>query len=304
MQEDTATREKRWGSELRYTYQITRGLSYGQTPSALGQVNAHGTRPPLDMSPDGGPRNCSVYIAFLEYDNNEYEKERSMRDYFLLPMNWLTVKMTGRQFIHVQPVFWDAVQKTYVTFSVDSVRRVHVYDRKGFRGGWKFLQLSLTEREEILMYNFCVQQLGKELNTSGQLSIFIWPISGEGQTWFCSELVAAALESAGLVDYNVWPEVRQPAAAAPHHIYDYLLKHCRRCPVTLLNGNPVSMVAVHRAAQERGKIELSTSALPTSIVSHATNSQQRMPNDLTSQLAAMPLAPPRVSTLDGLLIKK
>jgi hypothetical protein len=290
-----------WSTNEVYKQAVARGLSYGVAPSTINQVNEHGTRPPLDMSPSGGPRNCRVYVAFLNYQNNEYEQERSMRDYVLLPMNWLTVQLTGRPFIHVQLVFWDALRKTYVTFSVDSAHPVHVLSTKGFRAGWSFVQLDLTEREEIAVYNFCVAQLGKPLNTAGQLWIFLKPVSGRGNSVFCSELVVQALESAGLVDYAVWPEVKEAAGAAPHNLFDYLTKYCRRCPTTLMLANPVHMIAVHREAQTRGKIDLPVGGLPISIVDHVTS-------DLTSQLAAMPLTTPAparsMSSLDSLLIKK
>ena len=294
------TRATRWSDELAYTYPLQRCLCYGRQPSVLQHVNAHGTRAPLDAA---GARTHSVWVGFLDYNNDEYERERSMRDYFFLPMNWLTVKLTGRSFIHCQLYFWDELRKQYYTFSVNDRMPVYVEHKTHFRKGWRFVRLGVTEQQEVLVHNFCVAQLGKELNTAGQHWLLISPVSGGGRTWFCSELATAALEAAGLIDYGAWPGVTCAAGAAMHHLFDYLTKHCITCPTELLAGNPISVAELHKAAVSRGKIAL-TNELPASVVSHATNSTTPLlSNDLAEQLVAMPVLRPQIS-LDHYVVKR
>lgn len=244
------------------------------------------------------PQRCHrVWVAFLRYKNDEYESEKSMRDYILFPMNWLTVQATGWPYIHCQLVIWDEIRKQYVTFSVDNKRPVHVYDKKTFRAGWDFIELGVTEQEELLIYNFLVAQLGKPLNTSGQMLSLVLPSSGRGHTWFCSELVAAALDHAGLIDYKAWPGIKEAAAVAPHHLYIYLTRYCLTCTITKLEGNPVSVASIHRAAVSAGKISLSEDRLPTSVVQHAAPAPPPpalLAIDLSEQLANMPLPAPDV----------
>lgn len=313
MSEDLATKDTRWGTELAYTYDASRCFCYGQKPSPLEKINLHAHRPPLDTTADCKDRSHRVWVAFLLYNNKEYESERSMRDYYIVPMNWLTTVVTGRDFIHVQLVFWDETRKQYYTYSVDAKRPVHVYDKKEFRSGWAFVELRTTEQREMLVRSFLIAQLGKELNTSGQRFVLLKPISGGGKTWFCSELVAAALAHAGLIDYSAWPGIKTPEAAAPHHIYDYLLDHCLTCDVELLPGNPVAIATMHAAAKANGKIDLAPAgALPSSIASHATAAQPPAPakTDLIDVLASMQITRPApatrqtISPLDYLRIVK
>jgi hypothetical protein len=296
-----------WSSLDRYSFQRQRCLCEGRPLSVYARPTSPGMRAPLDTSARA-PRTHSMYLAFLKYQNSEYEPERSFRDYALLPMNWLTVTLTGRDYIHCQPVFQDQGdngEPQYYTFSVDNARPVHVYDSKSFRAGWDFVKISVTEQQELAMYNFCVAQLGLPLNATGQLTILFMSYSGGGRSWFCSELATAMLEAAGLVDYSAWPGVTCAAGAAPHNLYDYLTKHCTRCDVELMQGNPVSMMRTHQAAQSAGPISLAGGALPVSIVRHAASASSNA--DLVDFISALPLErePAPRSALDSLrLLKK
>jgi len=263
--EDSATSEQRWGTRAEYTTQLPRCLCFGERPSARQARTAAQPRPPITAD----DATHVVWVAFLLYDNDEYEGERSMRDYLFLPMNRLTVMLTGEDFIHCQMVFWDARQRRYYTYSVDAQRPVHVWDRKGFRAGWKFVRLRVTERQEVLMQNFLARQLGKPINRSGQLTVLFWPTSGRGESWFCSELVTAALDEAGLVDYEAWHDVTKPADAAPHHIFHYLTEQCTRCVVELMAGNPVQITSVHERAASRGSIAIRRGQLPQAVADFA-----------------------------------
>jgi len=221
--------------------------------------------------------------------------------------------VTGSPMIHCQLVFWDQARKQYYTYSVDDSRPVHVYDRKAFRRGWRFVALDLTEREELIAQNFCAAQLGKPLNSAGQLTIFLLPQSGRGHSWFCSELVAAALKAAGILQFDQWRGVNRPCEVAPHMLFHFLTKHCTTCPVTLMRNNPVSLLNLHKQAASAGKIELSGSSLPPSVTSHVRSaqnppSQQQRPKladiSLTTQLATLAPRRQNASPLDHLVFKK
>lgn len=310
--QDTVCAANHWSSLHRYSFPRQRCLCEGRPLSIYSRSMPAGLRPPLDTSARA-PRTHGVYMAFLKYQNDEYEPERSMRNYAILPMNWLTVKLTGREYIHCQPVFQDQGdngEPQYYTFSVDNARPVHVYDSKSFRAGWDFVKLNVTEMQELAMYNFCVAQLGLPLNVTGQLTILVVSYSGGGRSWFCSELATAMLEAGGLIDYSAWPGVDRPSAAAPHNLYDYLTKHCTSCDVELLPGNPISLMRTHIAAQNAGPIRLAGGTLPVSIVQHAA-SATTVPNanELADfiQRIGLPggsMEPPQRTALDSLRLMK
>lgn len=215
-----------------------------------------------------------IYIGFVRYQNTEWVPERSLVDYVLLPTNWLITVLTSRPWIHAQIVFWDEIEKSYVTFTVDSKHAVHVENRKQFTAGWDFIELLVTEKQELEVFNFYIDQLNKPLNVRGQLMLFIWPRSGNGDSWFCTEIIVAALAHAGLIDFSAWPNVKEPHHASMHHVYDYLMSFHTRSPRTLLTGNPISMMATNLLAQQRGQIMLQASGIPPSIYHHANRIEQ------------------------------
>lgn len=236
------------------------------------QTNLHAARSPINAT-----QNHKIYVAFLREKNAEFEVERCGVTFLCLPINSVTVWLTQRPWIHCQLVFWDEVHKQYYTFSVDTKRAVHVYDRKQFYEGWDFIELNVTEACELSIYNFLIAQLGKTMNTSGQLMALFWPIDSYGRQWFCSELVTAALQAGGLIDYNLWEGVQGPYAAAPHHVYDYLINHCRACPVRLLEGNPVAITQMFVEVRRNGPISLrpTASGLPASLAEVAASRRGR-----------------------------
>ena len=49
------------------------------------------------------------------------------------------------------------------------------------------------------MERFCAAQVDKKFNWWGYYACPVWPMDGKGQTYFCSELCVAALQSVGLL---------------------------------------------------------------------------------------------------------
>lgn len=219
-------------SAARYTVPRQRCLCAGREPPAV----APAVRGPFD-----GNHTHRVLVAFLRLENEEYQAEASLRTYFCLPMNAITVWLTQRPWIHCQLVFWDCELRQYYTFSVDSDRPVHVFDRKSFERGWDFLALYVTEQCELRIHNFLVEQLGKTMNSSGQLTALFCPLDSGGERWFCSELVAAALQAGGVIDFGAWEAADGPYSVVMHQLYDFLRYECRTCIVRPLSGNPVAV---------------------------------------------------------------
>ena len=245
----------------------SRCMCYAQPPSAARRVNCRAPRPPMRRD----DTRHFVYAAFLLYDNDETANMRSMRDYAFVSMNWLTTVLTQRQFIHVQLVFWDEERKNYYTYSVDNQRPVFVAVYKSFaRRGWKFVRLAVNEQQEVAMHNFLVAQLRKPLNSVGQMFALLYGSSGNGQSWFCSELAAAALEAAGIVDYEQWDGVENSAQVAPHNLYDYLTQQQRVCAARIMQANPIAMNQLSAAAARSGPVSraLDEDGLPISLYEH------------------------------------
>lgn len=140
-----------------------------------------------------------VFLAFLHYRNEEHAQEQCMQDYRIVPMNWLATKLTASDIYHCQTFFWDNPRRTFVSISVDTNHNgVHEYDKKTFRRGWTFLRLKLEKWQENGVISFLRAQLGKPMNLLGLYACLFLPISGKGQSYFCSELCLAALQSVGV----------------------------------------------------------------------------------------------------------
>jgi hypothetical protein len=289
--EDAATASTRWGTYGAYTYPLARCRCHGRQPRLNGPSagdNLGQQRAPLNST----QTSCSVWVGFLLDKNDEYVPGGSLSSSL---MNRAAVWLTGAPYIHCQMVFWDEERQVYYTYSVDDTRPVHVWDRKGFKAGWRFVRLCVTERQELVMQNFLAAQLGKPLNRPGQLSVLFFPIPGEGESYFCSELVAAALEAAGVINYDEWPGVTQAAEVAPHELFSYLNERCTTVRRELLPGNPVRMRDVVQQSAARGTIPLRSGRIPMSVDDHAAGASN---SSVANFISALPppdqSAPPTI----------
>lgn len=260
---------------IEYVTPQTRCLCFGRYPTDPSPLPSH-SRPPLP-SPDGAnaDRSHSVWVAWSVYDNDQVRREVSLRDYFLVSLNRLAVHFTGSDLVHCQLVFWDAQRKQFYTYGVTAENPVHVWCTKTFSRSWKFIRLSVTEDQELTMQNFLTQQLNKPLNLAGQLSLVFRGVPGGGQSWFCSELTAAALERAGLLNFAEWDGFERPCDVAPGYLYQYFTEFCTTCPREVLHGNPVKIVNVlnkRRAAKTPIPLQFGTGTLPQAVADFSENS--------------------------------
>lgn len=192
-----------------------------------------------------------VWMAFLRYENEDYRKEQWLRDYRVLPTNWLTCKLSGSDLYHCQMFFWNQHQQAFVTFSVDAHNDcVHYSSRKQFGAGWKFLRLTVSQDQEREMYDFLAQEAcdPPPFNWLGAMMLFVRPLPTTGHSWFCSQLDVAALHQAGILTHV------RPEATSPSHLYD-LLQRCGEVPV-LETPHPIRTKQVWmRVAQQREQAE-------------------------------------------------
>ena len=145
-----------------------------------------------------------VWMAFLNYDNGEdmYRREQWGREYMLIPINYMTCVLSGSWIFHCQMFFWNQLQRTFVTFSVDAYhRRVFSDTQKEFARGWTFLRIAVTPRQEATMYDFFMEQvrMRKPFNQMGAYLLFLRPTDIGERAWFCSQLDVAALQRAGFL---------------------------------------------------------------------------------------------------------
>lgn len=155
----------------------------------------------------------AVWVAFLAVENNHYDRETWGLDYMCLPTNWLTSFLSGSPFFHVQLFFWDAAARTSRTYSVDASRKcVFTEGMKDFGSiGWTFVRLDVSMEQELAMCAFLQSQLGAPFSSRAYgifcVPSFVYdvcalPCLNRARThtsWFCSELVTAACQQAGML---------------------------------------------------------------------------------------------------------
>jgi hypothetical protein len=141
-----------------------------------------------------------VFLAFRHRKNGDYDSERWIRDYYVIPWNWATEKLSGSSMIHTQFFFWNHTDQTFDTVNVDAFRNVvHRQEHKEFKFGWTFLRLRVERWQENLLYHFLstTAATAPPFGAWTARCMFFWPWAGRGQTYVCSELAIAALHMIG-----------------------------------------------------------------------------------------------------------
>lgn len=158
---------------------------------------------PCAASYDPSRREHYVWLAFLQYDNDDDEyRTTDIVSPWTKFINRATCLLDWTNIIHCQVFFWNNLQKDFISFSIDAVRnQVFMSERKLFRRGWLFQRISVTAAEEIAMYNFFLEQLARHATFDyiGSYALLFIPVNTGNTLWFCSKLVVAALHRAGLL---------------------------------------------------------------------------------------------------------
>lgn len=147
---------------------------------------------------------------------------------------------------HCQFVFYDHQQARFYTYSVDKRNKVSVSHTKKFeRTGWRFLQIEVSEQQEVAIRNALAAELDKDFDFSATLWLYFWPRKTTRRAWFCSELMLTALKAAGLAQ-----DAPEPYRMPPHRLFYYMLDcfgaRCRRLVAKNASGqevwtNPVTL---------------------------------------------------------------
>mgnify|MGYP001346521078 FL=1 len=113
--------------------------------------------------------------------------------------------------IHVEVVFVDREGRDGIigrSCSIHYGGQVFLEQKRFSRAQWRFRSVSASETQIKKALKFCGDHVGEGFNKTGY---FLQPFAGirlSSDTWFCSEIVAGALNAAG---FNVAPSLHPNA---------------------------------------------------------------------------------------------
>ena len=113
--------------------------------------------------------------------------------------------------IHVEVVFVDRESRDGIigrSCSIHFGGKVFLEQKKFSRSQWRFRSVSANTTQIQNALKFCSDHVGEGFN---KLGYFLQPVSGmrmSSNTWFCSEIVAGALNAAG---FSVAPSLHPNA---------------------------------------------------------------------------------------------
>ena len=160
-----------------------------------------------------------VWLALLHRDNDEagYRVRDAATSAWTTFVNGSSCFLDWTTIIHCQLVFWCRSAASYYTFSVDAKHnRVFFLERKRFSRGWTFVRMRVSAAEERSAYEFlrAAERSRTPFNRLGAYLVPLRPIapsssSSSSRGFFCSQLVVAALQAAGLLS-GVQPHAVSP----------------------------------------------------------------------------------------------
>ena len=171
-----------------------------------------------------------VYLGFLEYDKDF--KPATGQDAGAGWFNWLSYVMANDPVIHVQIFFVD--NGAFLSYSADKKNGVACFTTRGITGKWRFVELLVTEQQELAMRNFYTAQLGKPFSFWGTFWLYTpFPRRTTQFEWFCSELCVAAMQHAGLL--CSW---RDACTVKPHILYRHMAEEYIETTRIMCECNP------------------------------------------------------------------
>lgn len=137
-------------------------------------------------------------------------------------------KITGK-YRHVEIIFTEKEGNFYAC-SINKITPVYYTKRTFGAPGWEYVRISGLSTEDVAkMDNFCFTESKKSciFDEAGMFrSASPLPRAARKRSWFCSELVGAALQEGGLLkDLN-------PSAMTPEAIYNNIYKTVPPCNIT------------------------------------------------------------------------
>jgi hypothetical protein len=104
-------------------------------------------------------------------------------------------------YIHVEVVFVEREAREGIigrSCSIHYGGKVFLEHKRFSRSQWRFRSVSANKEQVQSALKFCVDHVGEGFNKTGY---FLQPFAGarlSSNTWFCSEIVAGALNAAGM----------------------------------------------------------------------------------------------------------
>lgn len=144
-----------------------------------------------------------VYLVYYRYDD---DRSRAHPKWWL---NWLTSKITGSAYIHVEIAFSNG--DVYGIVPGQPISRVN--DKSYRRNMYTCQVLYTSQRQSQFMREFLERRMARpsSFNYRGFYLLPWWPRSGsETNKFFCSELVACSMAAAGLCFGNIPPHTISP----------------------------------------------------------------------------------------------
>ena len=223
----------------------------------------------------------SVYLYFMKYDPNDPSWT-----------NYLVYKATGR-LMHVELAFvtehvskYTGKRYIYSASIVDDGTGVYVERRTFENPHYYAIEIKATEPQIRAMWEFCVEQRAKKLNWWGMyLSWTPWSRETDETKWFCSELVAAALQKANLFEPSDRYYDLDPGCATPYELYEILK------PRSKTTGNVALAAHIGDPNMDFDDV-FDTHALSLSIARNETTVQRTSTRKATRYPSSQHIAPP------------
>jgi hypothetical protein len=161
---------------------------------------------------------------------------------------WITraaVALSGSTCVHTQFVFYDHERKQFYSYGADYANGVFCTYIKTFqKPGWRFIELEVTQEEEVAIRRALIAEVGKPFAIVSALLLFFYPLQLSYRSWLCSSLALYALQRAGLAT-NAPP----PHTVAPHRLMSYLEREYPGLRVVLENN----LIVISDRAKSSGR---------------------------------------------------
>jgi len=152
-----------------------------------------------------------ILVAFLAADSDLLESH-------VLNKAAAWVSGDSNPMIHTEVLFVDREASDGIigrSCSIHYGGKVFFQQKKFSRSQWRFRSVSMSQENIQKAMKFCQQHVGEPFNKVG---FFMQPLSRQrlsSKSWFCSEIVAGALNAGGM---NVAPSLH------PHSLYKSLFE--------------------------------------------------------------------------------
>jgi hypothetical protein len=159
-------------------------------------------------------------------------------------INLAAAWMTSSEFSHVELAIGDECGQSGQMRNVLRIFNdrvgVELVERTGKNPQFVYLQIGCSKQAEQNMLTFARAQREKPFSINAMIRSVIWPRRTKGGDYFCAELVAACLQSGGLLSMD-----SNPGAATPESLHKLYSAHATA------TANPCVMRRIQRERASR-----------------------------------------------------